>query len=102
MGDNTWEVINAERERVGAKSQQQLIVAWLIRRGCHVLVKSSGAERALDNKEAAALSLAPGWSENPLSELADGSETVNMVEGEDACAAVFRAMGEAADDAAKC
>merc|ERR1712110_246276 len=63
MGDNTWDVVDAESKTVdGAKSHQQLIIAWLIRRGCHVLVKSSDEERALDNIAAARLAVASGWS----------------------------------------
>ena len=41
MGDTTIEVLKAEAELVKAKSEEQLVLAWLMKRGCHVLVKSS-------------------------------------------------------------
>merc|ERR1712217_368688 len=93
MGDATIDVLNAEKERTGAENLQQLVLAWLIKRGCHVLVKTSVKERMHSNAHATKLVNSPGWSEDPLSELASGSEMLAMCGGSDECAAVFRNMG---------
>jgi diketogulonate reductase-like aldo/keto reductase len=93
MGDMTLDTLDAEKEKVGAATIQQLVLAWLIRRGCHVLVKTASEEHLRGNVMATQLANSASWSEQPLADLAEGSEMALACGASDEFAAVFKEMG---------
>lgn len=107
MGDETHSALAALQASLRADSVQQVVLAWLVRRGCHVLAKSGSEARLIENMRAADLAKATaGWDGDEgegaaggLQE-ADGSETVAMCMGEDECARVWMAMAPEASLAA--
>ncbi len=100
MGDGTHAALSALKDRLRAASLPQVVLAWLMRRGVHVLFKTADEARLADNLMASALAEAPEWGgpgqgapdeATVLREL-DGSELVAALGG-DECARVFMAMG---------
>ena len=101
MGDGTQAELAALQSAVGAESVQQAALAWLVRRGCHVLAKSADEGRIEQNIRAAALADKVLEAEGPEGKGAlagaEGSEMVAMCGGVDECAAVFKEMAPDAD-----
>jgi len=92
MGDGTQAALVALKEALGANSVQQVVLAWLVRRGVHVLAKSASKARIEENLQAEALAASPHWTDALVIALneADGNELVNSIGGDEA-ARVFMA-----------
>ena len=104
MGDGTQAALAALQGALGAESVQQAALAWLVRRGCHVLAKSADEGRIQQNIRAAALAdkvleVEEAEGKRALAG-AEGSEMVAMCGGVDECAAVFKEMAPPDADAA--
>jgi hypothetical protein len=71
-----------------------VVLAWLVRRGIHVLAKSADEARTIENLTAVKLAESAEWptDEDALLREADGSELVACVGGDDECARVFMEM----------
>jgi len=95
MGDGTQATLEGLRDALGAASVQQLVLAWLVRRGVHVLAKTADEARAVQNLGAVELSASPHWPPGKADDLlleVDGSELVACVGGDDECARAFMTM----------
>ena len=94
MGDGTFERLKELQAALGAGSVQQVVLAWLLRRGCHVLAKTTDEARALENVMATRLAESPAWPEDDQLglEAADGCEIVETCMGGDVSAAVWMSM----------
>lgn len=97
MGDGTHATLCQLKEALAADSVQQVVLAWLVRRGCHVLAKSADEARVLQNIQACQLARSPRWPDNVDALLAgaEGSEMVEMCGGVDCCAQTFMAIAPA-------
>ena len=87
MGDTTHATLSELQETLQADSIAQVVLLWLVRRGCHALAKSTDEGRSLHNIKAQELARSPRWPDelDALLADADGSEMVAMCEGVDWC-----------------
>lgn len=94
MGDTTQATLNELEKSLQADSVSQVVLAWLVRRGCHTLAKSTDDGRNLQNIGAQELARSSLWPDDLDSLLADadGSEMVAMCEGVDWCSGVFMSI----------
>jgi diketogulonate reductase-like aldo/keto reductase len=100
MGDTTQSTLKELQATLQADSISQVVLAWLVRRGCHVLAKSTNDGRNLQNISAQELARSSLWPAELDSLLADanGSEMVAMCEGVDWCSGVFMGIAPDASD----
>ena len=96
MGDGTQAVLDTQAAECGAESVQQLVLAWLARKGIVAVISSSNSAHIEANLRAA--TLASHAPENLGGEGADGNETVAMCGGLDEYAACFRDAAQALQD----
>src|SRR3990167_4663923 len=85
--EDLLEPLNALREKSGANSNQELVLAWLMKRGIHVIPKSTSKERIEANF--AATSLVNNIDLADFSQF-DGNEMVDMYGGQDEYALAFK------------
>merc|ERR1712070_144405 len=91
MGDGTHGALEQLQMSLSAASVQQVVIAWLVRCGCHVLAKTADEQRVKQNLMAAQLADSPNWPEQVLAE-AEASEMVAMCGGSDECADIWMSM----------
>jgi len=96
MGDGTSAALEAQALECSAESVQQLVLAWLARKGVVAVCSSSSAEHMQANLRAASLAGAP---ESLGGDGTDTNEMVAMCGGLDEYAACFRRAFPAEEEA---